>query len=260
MIPSAPAPVQPGVVGSQPVVGNGVLPAAAPVITVGSIAGHAPGVSVQAATAAAAAPTNVHASTPTPAGAQDFSINPVTGKSTTPTGPAVIPPGATITNTFTAVKAKDFEPGKDTGLVKATVTSVEDGDGAYLKTTGAGKALTCRFGSIDAPEVAHPNAGKPGQPYGEESKAALQKMILNKEVQVNVTLAQDKYGRSICQIELAGKNINRQMLLDGAAWVNETYNKNPEDIAAFHQARDLKKGLFAQPNPETPWDFRRRIR
>jgi micrococcal nuclease len=194
----------------------------------------------------------------TPKGAEDFSIDLATGKTQKASGPAVIPPDAKVTQQFTAVKMNpDFMPGKDTGMVTATVTGVEDGDGAYLKTKGTNRDLTCRLAGIDAPEVDHPKVGKKGQAFGEEAKTSLMNKILNQEVEVNVTQANDGKGRAICQITLKGRNINREELIAGAAWVNKTYNKNPEDIAAFDNARFLKKGLHADANATPPWDHRK---
>ena len=200
----------------------------------------------------------VLSSVATPKGAEDFSIHSVTGKVQRPSGPAVIPPDAKVTSSFTAVKLNpNFMPLKDTGMVTATVTGVEDGDGAYLKTKGTNRDLTCRLAGIDAPEVDHPKVGKKGQAFGEEAKTSLMKKILNQEVEVNVTKANDSKGRSICQITLKGRNINREELVEGAAWVNKTYNKNPEDIAAFENARTLKKGLHADTNAIPPWEHRK---
>ncbi len=200
----------------------------------------------------------VLSSVATPKGAEDFSIHSVTGKAQKPSGPAVIPPDAKITSSFTAVKMNpNFMPSKDTGMVTATVTGVEDGDGAYLKTKGTNRDLTCRLAGIDAPEVDHPKVGKKGQAFGEEAKTSLMKKILNQEVEVNVTKANDGKGRSICQITLKGRNINREELIEGAAWINKTYNKNPEDIAAFDNARTLKKGLHADTNAIPPWEHRK---
>ena len=200
----------------------------------------------------------------TPKGVQDFSIHPITGSATKATGPAVMPPDAKVTSQFTAVKMKpEFIPLKDKGYVTATVTGIEDGDGAYLKTKDGNRNLTCRLAGIDAPEVDHPKAGKKGQPYGEESKRSLQEMILNQEVEVHVTRANDGKDRSICQITLKGKNINQEQLIKGAAWIDRTYNRNKEDIAAADNAKALGLGLFEKKGitgmfnePVPPWTHR----
>ena len=200
----------------------------------------------------------------TPKGSQDFGIHPITGNSTKATGPAVLPPDAKVTQQFTAVKMRpEFVPLRDTGLVTATITGVEDGDTAYGRTK-EGRSLTVRLAGIDAPETDHPKAGKKGQSYGQESKRSLEEMILNHEVEVVVTQANDKNGRSIGQITLKGKNINREQLVKGAAWVNKRYNQNPEDIAAFDNAQKLKMGLFGEKgmmnlwaDPVPPWEHRK---
>lgn len=140
------------------------------------------------------------------------------------------------------------------------VTYVGDGDGATLKRKD-GSELVCRIDTIDAPETAKPRYGKPGQPFGEEAKRTLQGMIERKEVTVRVTkpAEEGKYGRSYCKIEVEGVGVDQKMIEAGAAWLYRRYSDDPKLGAAEDKARKQKKGLWAQPNPEEPEAFRRRI-
>ncbi|MCE3954211.1 thermonuclease family protein, partial [Escherichia coli] len=49
---------------------------------------------------------------------------------------------------------------------------------------------------------------------------------------------------------------NRFMVQSGAAWVYEHYNTD-NDLATLQQeARSQKRGLWADPNPVPPWEWR----
>lgn len=140
---------------------------------------------------------------------------------------------------------------------RSVVTFVGDGDSVFTKNKD-GSSLECRIDSIDAPEVARSKYGKPGQAFGEESKKTLQDMVLNKEVTIRVSRpaeANSNFGRALCQIEVDGKNVDKKMLQEGAAWLNKKYN-TPELASALNEAKSAKRGLWADPNPTNPAAFR----
>lgn len=152
---------------------------------------------------------------------------------------------------------------------KVVATFVPDGDtinatsDAY-KTKGekAKKAggIICRIDSIETPETAKPQYGKKGQPYGAEAAKILQQMVLNKEISIRVTKPTDgesNYGRDVCQIEVAGKDVSVELLRAGAAWLYKEYNNYGQggfDLEST--ARQSKLGLWGLPNPIYPPDFR----
>lgn len=152
---------------------------------------------------------------------------------------------------------------------KVVATFVPDGDtinatsDAY-KTKGerAKKAggIICRIDSIETPETAKPQYGKKGQPYGAEAAKILQQMVLNKEISIRVTKPTDgksNYGRDVCQIEVAGKDVSVELLREGAAWLYKEYNHYGQgglDLEAT--ARESKSGLWGLGNPVYPPDFR----
>ena len=149
--------------------------------------------------------------------------------------------------------------GKQVAGEKFIVTYVGDGDTAYGRSK-SGSSINCRIDSIDAPEVANAKKGSGGQKYGEEAKKALEQMILNKEVTVRVSKpATDgkNYGRALCQIEIEGQNVDKQMVRSGMAWLYRRYNNSPELSNLEGEARKEKRGLWADPNPMNPETFRR---
>ena len=173
------------------------------------------------------------------------------------TKPATKPiaiPDIAWTQPKTVVQAASKVPGE-----KAVITYVADGDTASYKDK-AGNQVVCRIDTIDAPETGKSKYGKKGQDFGEESKAQLQQMILNKEVTVRISSPAEpgkNYGRNTCQIEIEGTNIDKKMLQAGAAWVYKTFRNNPELIAAENEAKQAQRGLWANSNAQDPATFRR---
>jgi micrococcal nuclease len=55
----------------------------------------------------------------------------------------------------------------------------------------------------------------------------------------------------------AGVDINLQTVKKGLAWHYRKYSKSPELSKAEAEAKASKKGLWADPNPTAPWDFRK---
>lgn len=142
------------------------------------------------------------------------------------------------------------------------VTAVKDGDtvdGQY--NDGSGNVI-CRVTSIDAPESA--KKGEPGQKYGKYSAAALEKLIKDKKVEVQVsTVPGDKsYGRDLCLITINGDNLSTAMVEAGAAYIYERYAK-PELIGGLKKAEATAKqrrvGVWENPNEERPWNYRKRM-
>lgn len=140
--------------------------------------------------------------------------------------------------------------------IHGTVTKVIDGDTVHI-TDQHGTRIKIRLYGIDAPEIEGHN--KPGQPYGKESHQALKQKIDRQLVQADV-IDIDRYKRLVSVIRIGHRNINIEMVAEGNAWAYRTYLHRPyasEYIAAEELARSIKNGLWRQPNPQPPWEFRR---
>lgn len=148
-----------------------------------------------------------------------------------------------------------FAPG--TGE-KVQLMFAQDGDSAnFLKKDGS--TLICRVDRIDAPETEKPKIGKLGQVYGQESKKSLQQLLSSGQISVKVTVPSvngSNYGRDLCLIEVEGKNINLEMIKEGAAWFYDKYSDAPEYSAAQSEAKAKRKGLWANLNAQNPETFR----
>ena len=71
-----------------------------------------------------------------------------------------------------------------------------------------------RLGEIDTPES--------GQPWGTKAKQALAEKVHRNSVKVEVTDL-DRYGRLIGKVWLGGRDINRELVREGHAWVFRRY-------------------------------------
>jgi micrococcal nuclease len=102
--------------------------------------------------------------------------------------------------------------------------------------------------AIDCPEL--------GQDYGDKAKRFLEKLLLDKSVQVQMK-GKDRWGTRLGVILIDGQDDPRYNLLkEGLAWTAEV-NPDPEFEGLKEEARDKGKGLWKQENPTPPWKFRR---
>lgn len=145
-------------------------------------------------------------------------------------------------------------------VIEGTVTRVSDGDTVQV-TDQLGTKVKVRLYGIDAPETA--KGSKPGQPYGEESFQALRQKVDRQPVRLDV-MDIDKYKRLVAIVWMSDRNINREMISDGAAWAYRKYLNRAhasEWISDEEQARKASKGLWRQGgNIQPPWEFRRTIK
>jgi endonuclease YncB( thermonuclease family) len=59
---------------------------------------------------------------------------------------------------------------------------------------------------------------------------------------------------------LGDRFVNMEMVRDGFAWRYPQYDKPGEFTAAEAGAREHRRGLWADPNPVQPWEYRREKR
>lgn len=143
--------------------------------------------------------------------------------------------------------------------IAGKVIHVEDGD--TLTILQDGQQIKIRLASIDAPESGHTNheKGRIGQPYAENSGRYLATLVKGKQVEANC-FENDRYGRSVCNIQLDGKSINAEMIKSGWAWANASsggrYLRDKSFVTIEAQARLNHVGLWAGITPTPPWEWR----
>lgn len=137
------------------------------------------------------------------------------------------------------------------GALSGQVVRVLDGD--LLEVLHHGKAERIRLNGIDCPEK--------GQAYGERAKQATSKLVFGKDVMLN-TYGPDKNGRTIADVLLSdGTNVNYMLVREGWCWWDRKYAPGNRKLERLEkEARDGKKGLWAEPNPVAPWEWRKRSR
>jgi hypothetical protein len=83
--------------------------------------------------------------------------------------------------------------------------------------------------------------------------------VFGKIVRVQVVDV-DRYRREVGRIYLGDRFINLEMVRDGFAWRYVRYDKTGEFTASEGEAREQHRGLWADPNPVPPWEYRRERR
>lgn len=136
------------------------------------------------------------------------------------------------------------------------VVSIADGD-TITVLDAANQQHKIRLAGIDAPEKK--------QPYGERSKQHLASLVFNRQVSVDWDKA-DRYRRIVGKVLVNGSDANLEQLRAGMAWWYEKYRKeqSPADQRYYSEteqlARQQKIGLWQDPNPIPPWEWRHRSR
>ena len=130
------------------------------------------------------------------------------------------------------------------------VVAVLDGDTITFRETGkpADKPPEdIRLTQIDAPER--------GQSFGQQSRESLSTLVHGKRVKIDV-IGEDRHGLSVGKLWLDGVDINLEQVKRGMAWVNLEQDKDPVYQQAEMQVRSARIGLWSQPNPLPPWEYR----
>ena len=127
------------------------------------------------------------------------------------------------------------------------VVSIADGDTITVLVDKTQYRI--RLVGIDAPESK--------QTFGTKAKKALADKVFGKEVKVEWS-EKDRYKRILGTIFLENRWINKEMVEEGWAWHYTYYSKDQALAAAEKAAKESKKGLWDDPNPIPPWEFRKK--
>lgn len=141
-----------------------------------------------------------------------------------------------------------WAPGVFAQTVNCLVVGLSDGD-TFTCLDATKTQHKVRLANIDTPET--------GQPYGTKSKELLSNFIFGKHVSVE-SLGVDRYGRTIGLVDVEGWQVNREMVIRGAAWVYPRYNQDSSLPALQEQARSASRGVWGLPQAQiiAPWEWR----
>lgn len=126
------------------------------------------------------------------------------------------------------------------------VINVYDGD-TFSCLTDNKQKLKVRMIQIDAPEYK--------QDFGQKSKIQLSELIFGKTVNLKIN-GKDKYDRTLAEVYLDSRNVNKEMVQQGYAWAYREYLTDQSYIELEATAKSQKLGLWSQENPIYPSTFR----
>ncbi len=122
------------------------------------------------------------------------------------------------------------------------VEMVNDGD-TVTCIDESGQTVKIRLQGIDAPEF--------DQPHGRSARNALDQKLIGRRVRVAGT-ARDQYGRLLGTLWLEDRNLNRELVAEGHAWVFGGFSPDPDLLDAEDAARRARRGLWAADYPVSP--------
>ena len=132
------------------------------------------------------------------------------------------------------------------------VVRVTDGD--TIVVLDASKVQhKIRLTGIDAPERS--------QAFGTKSKEHLADLVAGKTVEVDYS-KYDRYGRILGKVIVKGEDVNLEQVEAGMAWHYKKYQgeQSASDRVKYSdaelEARRHKLGLWNDPGPIPPWEYR----
>jgi len=134
------------------------------------------------------------------------------------------------------------------------VIRISDGD-TIVVLTDQRQQVKVRLYGVDTPEKR--------QAFGKAAKKFTARLVGNKMVEVK-PVTQDRYGRTVGIVYVGDKCLNQELVANGYAWVYRQYCNSwrlcKRWLQAESKARELKLGLWCDPNPVSPWKWRKNNR
>jgi len=131
------------------------------------------------------------------------------------------------------------------GKLSGIVTHVADGD--TLDITANGQTYTIRLDGIDAPER--------GQAFGQQARQHLRVLAFSQPATALVQ-DRDRYGRTVARVIVAGRDLSEEMVKAGLAWHFVRYSSDRRLAALEQEARQQRRGLWADRSAVPPWQYR----
>lgn len=150
------------------------------------------------------------------------------------------------TNLLTKAEQIDFIKERE---FTAKVIRILDGD--TMEVLYQNSPIKIRLAHIDCPEKRYQ------QPFGAQAKKALSDLCFGQQVTVRVQKS-DRYKRLIAiVINYHRQIVNQEMVRQGMAWHFKKYSSDPVYAEIEIEARKHKVGLWRDPNPVPPWEWRK---
>lgn len=128
---------------------------------------------------------------------------------------------------------------------------MSDGDTIRV-TTAKGQKVTIRMACIDAPETAQGESGA-------QATLVLKQLLVAGQVEIRPQTV-DRYGRTVAEVYVGGRNVNLEMVRLGMASAYRQYLNGCDEnayLGAEAQAERGRQGVWRWGNEVKPWDFRK---
>jgi endonuclease YncB( thermonuclease family) len=145
---------------------------------------------------------------------------------------------------------------RSANVLEGKVVRVADGDTITLLLEDRTQ-VNIRFSGIDAPEK--------GQAWGQRSRQSMSSLAAGRYARAYVG-KRDRYGRGVAIVVIDGRDVGLEQLRRGMAWTYTRYlgelpyREQGLYLQAEREARDARRGLWSDPRPQEPWDWRRQKR
>lgn len=125
------------------------------------------------------------------------------------------------------------------------VVRVVDGD--TLSVEAGGQTWRIRLEGVDCPERS--------QPWSRKATLLVSQRASGRVVRVQVKTT-DRYQRLVARVLVGGEDLSLELLRAGLAWHFKRYNQEPQLADLETQARAARRGLWSDPDPVPPWEWR----
>ncbi|WP_081716825.1 thermonuclease family protein [Leptolyngbya sp. Heron Island J] len=150
--------------------------------------------------------------------------------------------------------------GQNTEWYRVLEGSIYDGD--TLRVERGDQELKIRFCGTDSPEIE--------QPGGIEARDHLRSLVAQGDGAIGVVpIEKDRYGRTVADLFVIRPDgseihLNSQMVMDGMAYHYKKYSGSCPQPDVLVRAEEIAKerlaGVWAIPNTQYPWNYRKKNR
>lgn len=127
------------------------------------------------------------------------------------------------------------------------VVGVSDGDTITILHDDYSQEKIRLFG-IDCPEKS--------QAFGQRAKQFTSSLVYGKVVTIR-RMDEDRYSRTVAWVFVGKTNVNAELVRAGYAWHFRKYSNDLELQRLEDEARKSKRGLWVDPIPIPPWEYRK---
>jgi len=132
------------------------------------------------------------------------------------------------------------------GLMTGKCVKVIDGDTLIIECEH--NRRTVNIEGIDAPEL--------DQPWGKEVRNFVRGYLRGEDVEIEVL---EVTGDTVkARVTVNGVDLSKMLVSRGLAWVADD-SADTDLVELSAKAKDLPCGLWVDPNPQPPWEFREEI-